>query len=502
MRRLLPLLLLPALCADAFATWSIVVIKRSTREVAVGCATCITSLDLVPYTPVVRPGLGVANLQSSGDVGGTRKPIVWAGLEAGDSAEEILAAVRQEPFFQNLQLGLVTFDGGLTYSGEGCGAAICGVAGDDGDLIYAIQGNVMTGPEVCAAAEHALLTTDGDLAAKLMAAMLGAYSMGGDGRCSCARPDPFACGAPPPSFTKSAHTGFVIVARVGDEEGSCATSGGCANGQYYLLRKSVGGDNDPDPILDLEQKLVVWRDKQRGKPDHVLSSVAPDRQQLVADGASAATISVTLRDIDGAQLTHGGAVLTLVPRHGGAPPALPGPVTDHGDGTYSFELVATTDPGRGEWDVVVDFGGAKTRQLWPPLALETVALTDLHCGFYDYPAGTGLDVPFELNRGAAEAGRAYHLLGTLAGTTPGVTLAGVHVPLNRDDFFVSTWLNPGAPGFPGSQGVLDPNGHAAAQLVLPAAVSAALVGERFHFCALLAGAPGEVTSLVTFPVLP
>ena len=335
-----------------------------------------------------------------------------------------------------------------------------------------------------------------------MAAMEAARAMGGDGRCSCSSADPDGCGSPPPSFTKSAHTAFLIVARVGDEEGSCA-AGGCAKGSYYLKRNAVGDWADIDPVTELAGKLASWRQNQAGKPDHILSTRSVDRQRIVADGASRARVTVALRDIDDAPLTSGGAVLTVTQRTPGAPTAIPGPVTDHGDGTYSFDLVATTDAGRGAWDIVVDFGGAKTRQLWPPVTLTTAPLaSDLFCGFYDYEAGSGLDVPFELNRGAAEAGRPYHLLATLAGTTPGVTLGGVHVPLNRDDLFVSTYLNPGPPGFPGSQGVLDPGGRAEARLVLPAAVSAALVGERFHFCGLLGGAQGGVTALVTLPVVP
>ena len=503
MRRLSRLALGLLLVAPARATWSIIVIKRSTGEVAVGCATCINDFNLLPYTPVIRPGKGVANIQSSGDVGGTRKPIVWAGFGAGDSPSEILQAIRSEPFFQNLQLGIVSWDGPpVTFSGGGAGAAVCGLAGDDGDLVYAIQGNLMTGPEVCTAAEQALLNTDGDLVSRLMAGMLAARSIGGDGRCSCPRPDPTTCGAPPPFFTKSAHTGFVVVARVGDEEGLCGPAIGCANGSYYMVRNAIGNAADIDPIFELEQKVDLWRTKQQGKPDHLLSTVEVDRQHLVADGASRATVTVALRDIDDLPLGQGGALVSVVPRHGGAPSAQAGSVTDHGDGTYSFELVATVDAGLGTWDLVVDFGGPKTRQLWPPLTMETRPLVDLFCGFHEYPGGSDLEVPFELNRGSPEAGRPYHLLGSLSGTDPGVVLGGVHVPLNRDSFLEQTWLHPGPPGFPGFMGSLDGAGRAEARLVLDAATSAALVGERLHFCALL-GPPGaEVSSLARFLVVP
>ena len=53
-----------------------------------------------------------------------------------------------------------------------------------------------------------------------MAAMQAARSMGGDGRCSCSPTLPTSCGSPPPSFTKSAHIAYMMVARAGDTEGS------------------------------------------------------------------------------------------------------------------------------------------------------------------------------------------------------------------------------------------------------------------------------------------
>ena len=37
--------------------------------------------------------------------------------------------------------------------------------------------------------------------------------MGGDGRCSCSFGNPSGCGAPPPDFDKTAHTGAMILAR-------------------------------------------------------------------------------------------------------------------------------------------------------------------------------------------------------------------------------------------------------------------------------------------------
>ena len=68
-----------------------------------------------------------------------------------------------------------------------------------GDIVYAVQGNVLTGPAVITAAEQAIRTTPGDLAEKLMAAMEASRFFGGDGRCSCNGNSPTQCGAPPAS---------------------------------------------------------------------------------------------------------------------------------------------------------------------------------------------------------------------------------------------------------------------------------------------------------------
>ena len=263
-----------------------------------------------------------------------------------------------------------------------------------------------------------------------------------------------------------------------------------------------GGANDLDPILVLQAKFDTWRQKQAGRPDHLLSVVEVDRQQLVADGLTRARVTVELRDIDGTPLTHGGDILSLTQTSQGPPVALPGPVTDNGDGTYTFELTATQTSGRGMWTIDVDFGIPAPRQLYPPLILESVPLTDLHAGVTSFSVERGGAVPFIINRGAGEAGRAYHLLGTLSGTSPGVTIGGVLVPLNRDRFLAHTWLRPGPPTLPGSAGVLDGNGWAEAWLDLPAVSWATLVGERMDFAVLLAGPNPEVTVVDGFQIVP
>ena len=319
-RSLLIVLLCVLLTPVARGTWSIVVVNTVTREVGVGCATCITNFDLSRYIPALRPGLGVGVVQSSGDVGGIRKPVIWAGLGAHKTPREIMEDVSNLPWFQNTQIGIVSFDGPpSTFSGTGAGAAVCQLTGQVGDLWYAIQGNVMTGEVVCDAAESALVNTDGDLVTRLLASMEAARAMGGDGRCSCVRPNAYDCGAPPPAFTKSAHSGFVIVTRVGDVEGDCDTTLGCAQGDYYFKKTVAGAASDPDPVLTLIELEAKWRKKQRKRPDHFFSEVLVDRQRLVADGKSSAWVELVLRNIEGDPLDAGGALITIQSTSTGTP---------------------------------------------------------------------------------------------------------------------------------------------------------------------------------------
>lgn len=81
---------------------------------------------------------------------------------------------------------------------------------------------------------------------------------------------------------------------------------------------------------------------------------------------------------------------------------------------------------------------------------------------------TGGAVSFELDAGAACGGSAYFLAGGISGTSPGTQLPGGGViPLNRDAVTDYIIANYGDPMFTGFRGVLDSQGKASAELVLP-----------------------------------
>ena len=492
------------LSAPALATWSIVVVNRATGEVGVASATCLVNLKLRRLLAVLAVGRGAGAAQSLIDNSGANRRVIWDGFHAGTVPERILDLLAgSDSGHQTRQYGIVSFDGPpVTFTGTMVGKARFGVTGEVGDLLYAIQGNVLAGDAVVLAAEQALRDEDGDMVARIMAGMEAARFYGGDGRCSCSQSTPDGCGSPPPNFSKSAHTAFIVVARPGDADGVCESGPGCANGKYYLLRESIGGLTDPDPVLDLQVMVDIWRQKQIGRPDHVLSDVVVDRQQLVADGRSRAGVRILLRDIEGTPLGHGNDIIRLVRTSPGAPTALVGPVTDHGDGSYSFDLTATTRAGHGEWNVWVDYSKKVPRLLYPPLTLDTSEVTELHSGVHEYRLSEGGTVPFTLNLGAGQAGRAYLLLGSTSGTQPGFDLRGLRLPLNPDRFLRFTFLSPNSPQFSRSAGLLDGEGRAEALLSLAPATWASLVGEQFDFVAFLGGPSPAVTNVVGFFIVP
>lgn len=499
----LALLALAGLTVPAQATWSIVVLNTKTREVCVAGATCLAGMDLIRILPVVVVGEGGASAQSVSDDTGQNRLVIWNGILAGEEPARILDFLsKSDSIHKARQYGIVSMSGlPATHTGDNAGKANPDVSGIVGDWVYAIQGNVLAGDEVVFAARDALLSTDGDMITRVMAGMEAARAFGGDGRCSCSLSNPDGCGSPPPGTWKSAHCAFVVLARMGDVDGVCDKGPGCANGDYYLSRQVKGIEPDPDPVLVLADKVASWRLKQAGRPDHLKSEVSPDREILPADGKTTAEVRVTLRDIEGVQLSTGGATLTAEWVGDGSPTALPGAVVDHGDGTYTLPLQATAVAGRGAWHIWVDFGAVRPRLLWPPLVLPSAPPTDLFAGRKDYSVAEGGTIPFTIDRGVADAGRPYRLLASAAGSKPGFMLGGVLVPLNRDRFLEWTW-NGAGPEFAGSFGVLDSDGRAEARLDLPIPAWQSLVGERLGFCAVLGPGPYDVTQAVSLRVVP
>jgi hypothetical protein len=483
------------LALPAHATWSIVAVDSASGEVCVATATCLV-LDIQPVVPLIRVGVGAAATQ--GLVVPGDKVTIWNGFTAGLSPADILAQLGGNAS----QYGIVDFvNPPVTFTGQNTISAALGVTGQQGTLRYAIQGNILTGAKVVNQAEQTLLTTPGDLGQRVLAAMKTAQAFGGDGRCSCSPIFPTSCGSPPPSFQKSAHTGTILLARMGDTDGSCTAGGGCVNGSYYLNLNYPGKANNPDPVDVLGALYKTWRKGLKGRPDHILSTVATTAPFLPADGKTGVTIAVGLVDVNGVPLPAGGATLTVAGADGTSPTASIGAVTDHGDGTYSFRVTAGTAVGAERLAITAD-DGTVSAQLWPPLELGLEPPAALHVGFRRVSASTDAAVPITIDLGPAHAGEAYRLLASKSGTTPGVPIPGGLLPLNPDALTAAT-LGPLHPSLlRGASGVLDADGRAAAGFVATAAELAGLAGLRVDFAAVSHGATPTATNADGFTIVP
>jgi hypothetical protein len=396
-RRLLAFLVALGTLANALgATWSIVVVNHRTGEICIASATCIPRIDLTTWTPVLLVGRGGGVTQSVLD-DGSNKVRIYEGFLAGSSPSEILARIRAEdPGVATRQFGIVDFaHDPLSFTGGQAGRARKSVAGFVDDLAYAIQGNILVSQRVVDECEAALRASTGDTAERVMAAMVRARELGGDGRCSCGIGALGDCGTPDPDFEKSAHIGFLIVARMGDTDGSCVVGESCVTGDYHL-RLSIFGpsalNNSPDPVDQLVERLAEWRQERRGRPDGIRSrACAVD--SLPADGVTVRTVRVELVDLEGQALAHGGAELEVGSVDGAPLHARLGPLVDHGDGTYTFELLAGKTSGVDR--LVIRARDELVRAtLFPYLEVRSDPPARLHAGLDTLSASAPRAVPF------------------------------------------------------------------------------------------------------------
>ncbi|MBK7406547.1 MAG: VCBS repeat-containing protein [Phycisphaerales bacterium] len=347
------------IATTASATWSIVIIDTRTGEIAVGSATCLTGFDLRANTPVLIPGVGAATAQSSVDQNGFNRVFMRDRLLEGVDPQEILALLEAfDVSHQSRQYGIADAMGGVaTFTGTRDGQWAGGATGRVGDVVYAVQGNVLTGNPVVAETEQVIvssLASGLDLAETMMLAMEEARSFGGDGRCSCNNNNPDSCGSPPegwdPETGKSAHISYMLIARAGDGFG--------CNSVYRVGRSTYGlatGDFNEDGRLDLaaasrnDSLIGVMLGTQL--MDHYVT-FAPSLPATAAGLVSG--LATADFDRDGhLDLLYGD------PTNGRA-----GLLYGLGDGSFSFPSLIVVEPG-ATWVSTGDFNGDS----WPDAAI-------------------------------------------------------------------------------------------------------------------------------------
>jgi uncharacterized Ntn-hydrolase superfamily protein len=310
--------LLPAIAA---ATFSIVAVDPVTGEVGGAGASCIAGSKMI--TDVIE-GIGAIHTQSwYNQYNQANAHNLMVAGATPDSIINWLAANDIEGSPELRQYGVVTL------IGPGASAAYTGTDCYDwkGHLTgpaYAIQGNILLGPQVLDAIETAFLATTGSLEDRLMAALEAADIPGADTRClSCNKP---------------AISAFIKVVRPGD---------GPTPYLYEYVDNTICAD---DPIPMLRVKFDAWKSLRYADPDSSHVVVVP--AYLAAGSSDAAGITVTPRNrLDNPPVE--GASVSVYHLGAGTLSA----VTDNGDGTFSASLTAGLTPGFDTVWASVDAGG-------------------------------------------------------------------------------------------------------------------------------------------------
>jgi uncharacterized Ntn-hydrolase superfamily protein len=167
-------------------TWSVLAVDGSTGETAIAVASCVP-IETVLAVPGFAPGRGALVTQSYLLDGERERGLELLGQ--GRSPEQVLAALvdpAYDPDFELRQLAIVDLDGRVA---QRTGHDALAYAGDGvvrrGAIAVAVQGNILTGPEVVAAAlDAARLDGPCDLPARVLAALeAGGRDGRGDARC-------------------------------------------------------------------------------------------------------------------------------------------------------------------------------------------------------------------------------------------------------------------------------------------------------------------------------
>ena len=154
------------------------IVARSADGQALGVAVASKFLAVGAAVPAAEADVGALATQSYANL--AYRPQGLALLRTGVAAADVVAGLTAaDPGRAQRQLGVVGPVGdGATYTGDGCHDWAGGLAGDG----YAIQGNILTGPEVVDAMQAAWLSSGGPLARRLLAALRSGDAAGGDRR--------------------------------------------------------------------------------------------------------------------------------------------------------------------------------------------------------------------------------------------------------------------------------------------------------------------------------
>jgi len=217
------------------STFSIVGFDPETKDLGVAVASKFIAVGaLVPWA---KANVGAIATQALANISYGPKGLEL--LEKGYSAKKVLQTlIGNDPQKEERQVGIVDSKGeAAAFTGSKCYAYAGHIVGSN----YAVQGNILTGPEVLEAMAKAFEQTKGELVDKLLAALEAGDKAGGDRR--------------------GKQSAAIIVVR---EKGGY---GGYTD-RYVDLRV----DDHPEPVQELKRLFRIWELTllTREKPDDIV----------------------------------------------------------------------------------------------------------------------------------------------------------------------------------------------------------------------------------------
>lgn len=158
------------------STFSIAAVDTATGDCGIAVASRVLAVGYI--VPWAEPGAGAVATQAL--VNPLLGPEGLDLLSTGMAAEDVLdSLVASDSGSADRQLGVVDLTGGsATFTGSGAMDWAGGVCGPG----YAIQGNILVGPEVVEEMEEAFLNSGGPLSWRLLSALKAGDAAGGDSR--------------------------------------------------------------------------------------------------------------------------------------------------------------------------------------------------------------------------------------------------------------------------------------------------------------------------------
>jgi uncharacterized Ntn-hydrolase superfamily protein len=166
----------PASASREAGTFSIVAFDTATGEI--GVAVESRAFAVGTRVPWARAGVGgIATQASTRAAFGPRGlAMLAAGIQPRDVIDSLTA---DDEGREDRQIGVVSaFGRAATFTGSRCSSWAGGIAGPG----FAIQGNILAGPQVVREMERAYRETKGELAERLLAALAAGQQAGGDRR--------------------------------------------------------------------------------------------------------------------------------------------------------------------------------------------------------------------------------------------------------------------------------------------------------------------------------